>query len=98
MDASYFYLNLKRHVPCGPNSVIIFCSVPWMKPWYWWSWPVLPLGLSWHEQRRQTIGYGAEIPLVLAESLFYLVTLALSMIACRGSQTASSKFCVLKSE
>lgn len=98
MDASYFYLKLKWHVPCGPNSVITFPSVPWMKPWYWWSWPVLPLGLSWHEQRRQTIGYGAEIPLVIAESLFYLVTLALSMIACRGSQTASSKFCLLKSE
>jgi len=67
MDASYFYLKLKWHVPCGPNSVVTFPSASWMKPWYWWSWPVLPLGLSWHEQRRQTIGYGAEIPLVLAE-------------------------------
>ncbi|MQM09745.1 hypothetical protein Taro_042622 [Colocasia esculenta] len=32
-------------------------SVPWLKPWYWWSWPVLPLGLKWHEQRLNTIGY-----------------------------------------
>eukprot|EP01018_Ginkgo_biloba_P035473 Gb_39224 [translate_table: standard] len=98
MDASYFYLKLKWHVPCGPNSVITFPSVPWLKPWYWWSWPVLPLGLSWHEQRRHTIGYGAEMPLLAVESLFYLVTMAVSIIACRGIPPPSSKFCLLRSE
>ena len=49
-------LKLRWTIPCGPNSVITFPSAPWLKPWYWWSWPVLPLGLSWHRQRLQTLG------------------------------------------
>lgn len=49
-------LKLKWRIPCGPNSVITFPSVPMLKPWYWWSWPTLPLGLSWHEKRIATIG------------------------------------------
>ncbi|KAG2239056.1 hypothetical protein Bca52824_089916 [Brassica carinata] len=57
MDASYYYLKLRWNVPCGPNSVITFPGAVWLKPWYWWSWPVLPLGLSWHHQRRYTISY-----------------------------------------
>ncbi|CAI0413277.1 unnamed protein product [Linum tenue] len=56
MDASYYYLRLRWNVPCGPNSVITFPGAPWLKPWYWWSWPVLPLGIQWHEQRRQHLG------------------------------------------
>lgn len=55
----YLYLDLKLrwNIPCGPNSVITFPGAVWLKPWYWWSWPVLPLGLSWHHQRRYTIRY-----------------------------------------
>lgn len=55
----YYLLDLKLrwNVPCGPNSVITFPGAVWLKPWYWWSWPVLPLGLSWHHQRRYTIRY-----------------------------------------
>ncbi|KAI3981355.1 hypothetical protein MKX01_001800 [Papaver californicum] len=81
MDASYFYLKLVWRIPCGPNSVITFPSAPWMKPWYWWSWPVLPLGFSWHEARRETLGYGAEIPVVVVQALMYLGVMAAARLA-----------------
>ncbi|KAG9148835.1 hypothetical protein Leryth_023183 [Lithospermum erythrorhizon] len=81
MDASYYYLRLRWNVPCGPNSVITFPGVPSLKPWYWWSWPLLPLGINWHEQRRQTLGYEAEVPIVLLEVLFYLGIVAVSRMA-----------------
>ncbi|KAK1306602.1 putative glucuronosyltransferase PGSIP8 [Acorus calamus] len=81
MDASYYYLKLKWRIPCGPNSVITFPSAPWLKPWYWWSWPVLPLGLSWHERRRNTIGYGAEVPVVLIQAVMYLAIMAVTRLA-----------------
>lgn len=81
MDASYYYLKLRWNIPCGPNSVITFPGAVWMKPWYWWSWPVLPLGFSWHEQRRNTLGYGAEIPMVLIEAVIYLGIIAITRIA-----------------
>ncbi|KAI4372451.1 hypothetical protein MLD38_010680 [Melastoma candidum] len=81
MDASYFYLKLRWNIPCGPNSVITFPSAPWLKPWYWWSWPVLPLGISWHEQRRSTLGYSAEMPFVVIQSVFYLAMIAMTRLA-----------------
>ncbi|KAM7273978.1 hypothetical protein ACFE04_028642 [Oxalis oulophora] len=56
MDATYYYLRLKWNIPCGPNSVITFPGAAWLKPWFWWAWPVLPLGLDWHEQRRVILG------------------------------------------
>lgn len=81
MDASYYYLKLRWSVPCGPNSVITFPGAVWLKPWYWWSYPVLPLGIQWHERRRQTIGYAAEMPLVLIQAVFYLGIMAVTRIA-----------------
>ncbi|XP_010258942.1 PREDICTED: putative glucuronosyltransferase PGSIP8 isoform X2 [Nelumbo nucifera] len=81
MDASYFYLKLRWNIPCGPNSVVTFPSAPWLKPWYWWSWPVLPLGLSWHEKRRETLGYSAEMPVVLMQSAMYLALMVLTRLA-----------------
>ncbi|CAN6922868.1 hypothetical protein Bca4012_088555 [Brassica carinata] len=72
MDATYYYLKLRWNVPCGPNSVITFPGAVWLKPWYWWSWPVLPLGISWHHQRCYTISYSAEMPWVLIQAVFYL--------------------------
>ncbi|GAB2274169.1 Putative glucuronosyltransferase pgsip8 [Dionaea muscipula] len=84
MDASYYYLKLRWNVPCGPNSVITFPGARWLKPWYWWAWPVLPLGFSWHEQRRKTLGYGAEVPLVLVQSVVYVGIIALTRLARPG--------------
>ncbi|KAI9173808.1 hypothetical protein LWI28_006865 [Acer negundo] len=81
MDASYYYLKLRWSVPCGPNSIITFPSAPWMKPWYWWAWPVLPLGLKWHENRRQTLGYGDEMTMVLIQSVLYLGVIAVTQLA-----------------
>ncbi|XP_024030814.1 putative glucuronosyltransferase PGSIP7 [Morus notabilis] len=81
MDASYYYLRLKWRVPCGSNSVITFPGAPWLKPWYWWSWPVLPLGISWHERRRQTLGYGAEMVAVLVQTVMYVGLIAMTLLA-----------------
>ncbi|XP_057510014.1 putative glucuronosyltransferase PGSIP8 isoform X2 [Actinidia eriantha] len=92
MDASYYYLKLRWSVPCGPNSVITFPSAPWMKPWYWWSWPVLPLGIQWHEQRRQTLG--EEIPVVLIQSVFYLGLMAMIRLA----RPSLSKLCYRRAD
>ncbi|KAJ3706722.1 hypothetical protein LUZ61_010427 [Rhynchospora tenuis] len=89
MDASYYYLKLRWSIPCGPNSVITFPSAPWLKPWYWWSWPVLPLGLSWHEQRRQNLGYGSEMPVILIQSLLYVGIIAVTRLA----RPSLSKLC-----
>ncbi|KAI3793234.1 hypothetical protein L1987_35850 [Smallanthus sonchifolius] len=80
MDASYYYLRLRWNVPCGPNSVITFPGASWLKPWYWWSWPVLPLGIQWHERRRQTLGYGSEMPSVLIQIILYLGILAITRV------------------
>ncbi|KAG0578896.1 hypothetical protein M758_4G060600 [Ceratodon purpureus] len=96
MDASFFYLKLKWRIPCGPNSVITFPSVPMLKPWYWWSWPTLPLGLSWHEKRVATIGYETETPVLIVESFFYVVTMLLAMIIrqrCVAAEKNSIKSC-----
>ncbi|CAI9277965.1 unnamed protein product [Lactuca saligna] len=81
MDASYYYLKLRWSIPCGPNSVITFPSAPWLKPWYWWSWPVLPLGIQWHQQRQQTLGYDSEMPVVLIQGLVYLGIIAITHLA-----------------
>lgn len=94
MDASYYYLKLRWSIPCGPNSVITFPSAPWLKPWYWWSWPVLPLGLSWHEQRRQILGFSDEMPLVWIQLFLYLGILTMTHLA----RPSLPKLCYRRSE
>ncbi|XP_040989461.1 putative glucuronosyltransferase PGSIP8 isoform X1 [Juglans microcarpa x Juglans regia] len=94
MDATYYYLRLRWSVPCGPNSVITFPGAPWLKPWYWWSWPVLPLGISWHEQRRQTLGYAAEIPAILIQFAIYVGIITMTRLA----RPSFSKICYRRSE
>ncbi|KAL3818231.1 hypothetical protein ACJIZ3_004136 [Penstemon smallii] len=94
MDATYYYLRLQWRVPCGPNSVITFPGAPWLKPWYWWSWPVLPLGIQWHKQRLQTLGYGEEMPTVFIQAIFYLGIIAVARLA----RPNLSKLCYRREE
>ncbi|KAK8538146.1 hypothetical protein V6N13_096075 [Hibiscus sabdariffa] len=94
MDASYYYLRLRWRVPCGPNSVITFPGALWLKPWYWWSWPVLPLGIQWHENRRQTLGYAAEMPIVIIQSIIFLGIIVMTHVARPGI----SKLCYRSSD
>ncbi|XVF52619.1 hypothetical protein PTKIN_Ptkin05aG0032800 [Pterospermum kingtungense] len=89
MDASYYYLRLCWRVPCGPNSVITFPGALWLKPWYWWSWPVLPLGIQWHESRRQTLGYAAEVPVVIIQSIIFVGIIVMTRLA----RPSISKLC-----
>ncbi|KAG4188538.1 hypothetical protein ERO13_A08G170566v2 [Gossypium hirsutum] len=81
MDASYYYLKLGWRVPCRPNSVITFPGAPWLKPWYWWSWPVLPLGIQWHQNSRQTLVYAAEMPIVMIQSVIFLGIITMTRLA-----------------
>jgi hypothetical protein len=59
--------------------VVTFPSVPILKPWYWWSYPVLPLGTWWHKHRWDLVGYGHEVPGLVLQGTVYLVILIFSM-------------------
>eukprot|EP00246_Nothoceros_aenigmaticus_P005181 TRINITY_DN17062_c0_g1_i1.p1 TRINITY_DN17062_c0_g1~~TRINITY_DN17062_c0_g1_i1.p1 ORF type:complete len:511 (+),score=43.46 TRINITY_DN17062_c0_g1_i1:549-2081(+) len=87
MDASYFYLKLKWPRTRSNLSVVTFPSVPMLKPWYWWSWPVLPLGLEWHNKKLETIGYAAERTFMIAASIFSVATLVIGTIIRRRNPT-----------
>lgn len=41
----------------------------------------MPLGLSWHKQRWDDLGYAAEIPMVLMELLMYIAIIAITKLA-----------------
>ncbi|GBG83487.1 hypothetical protein CBR_g37199 [Chara braunii] len=85
LDASYY--NLKHHwqIPASMAKVITFPAAPSLKPWYWWSWPLLSLSLKWHEQRRELLGYKKEAPVLLGLALLWSVLVfcgALQMMKC----------------
>ncbi|GAQ84466.1 glycosyl transferase family 8 [Klebsormidium nitens] len=76
MDHVYYYLNFRWTLTpaCAPQGVLTFPGAPVLKPWYWWSWPLLPLTLEWHKRRAETIGYEPELyrALLLATAWFVL--------------------------
>lgn len=59
-NSTYYFLFIEfvlvRDIPCGWSSVITYCNIPMFKVWNWWSYPILALGLSWHENYHVTIG------------------------------------------
>ncbi|KAG0609991.1 hypothetical protein M758_7G030400 [Ceratodon purpureus] len=104
MDAALYYLNLKWHTPCGLNSAITFPSIPMLKPWFWWSYPILPLGILWHEKRLETIGYRSDIHILIIQVCFYLFCLSVTLFIQRRSpyalvseRSSSTKMCMNRS-
>ncbi|KAE8683789.1 putative glucuronosyltransferase PGSIP8 [Hibiscus syriacus] len=74
--------------------VITFPGALWLKPWYWWSWPVLLLGIQWHENRRQNLGYAAEMPIVIIQTIIFLGIIAMTRLA----RPSISKLCYRHSD
>ncbi|GJN20084.1 hypothetical protein PR202_gb07412 [Eleusine coracana subsp. coracana] len=48
------------------------------------SYYFLPLGLSWHKQRWDDLGYAAEMPVLMMEVLMYIVIIAFTRLARPG--------------
>ncbi|KAL3039606.1 hypothetical protein AAZX31_01G195800 [Glycine max] len=57
-----------------------------------WSVPCGPN--NWHEQRRQTLGYGAEMAVILVQSAIYLGVIAMTRLA----RPSFSKLCYRRSD
>ena len=55
---------------CLTEAIVVFGGSPWARPYYWWAWPLSPLALYWHEQRRVAVGFERE--LVQATAAFTL--------------------------
>eukprot|EP00899_Mesostigma_viride_P027278 jgi/Mesvir1/7735/Mv11679-RA.1 len=83
MDAVYYYQRYKWEVPCSEKSVITFPGLAPLKPWFWWSFPLLELPYYWHEQRRELIGYRHETPAAVALAITFLTVIGVALcLAC----------------
>ncbi|CAD7701492.1 unnamed protein product [Ostreobium quekettii] len=69
MDHIYYYPRFRWEVPCSEKSAVTFPGVPALKPWLWWSWPLLPLALTWQRERQDIVGVQEEILLGIVGSL-----------------------------
>ncbi|CAI5477271.1 unnamed protein product [Closterium sp. Yama58-4] len=90
MDAIFYNLKFKWEVPCSDNKIITFPGIAHLKPWFWWSYPLLALSLHWHSWRLATIGYSSHLPACLSAGVFWLVVLALSHVISRAAADPSS--------
>ncbi|KAH3742468.1 glucuronosyltransferase PGSIP8 [Pelomyxa schiedti] len=48
MDHFYYYQRFRWEVPCSDKKVMTFPSQPLLKPWYWYSWPLMDLTQQWY--------------------------------------------------
>ncbi|CAI5510244.1 unnamed protein product [Closterium sp. Naga37s-1] len=90
MDAIFYNLKFKWEVPCSDNKIITFPGIAHLKPWFWWSYPLLALSLHWHAWRLSTIAYSSHLPACLSAGVFWLVVLALSHVIARAAADPSS--------
>ncbi|KAM7259984.1 hypothetical protein ACFE04_015725 [Oxalis oulophora] len=84
-------LDIGKDNPDGADQGFI---APWLKPWFWWAWPVLPLGLDWHEQRREILGYDAEMPMIFIQAIVYIGIIAVTRLA----RPSISKLCYRRAD
>jgi hypothetical protein len=75
MDAIYYNLKFKWEIPCSENKVVTFPGLSALKPWYWWTWPILAMPLQWHQVRAASIGYAPEFKYALATTLLWCAIL-----------------------
>eukprot|EP01105_Mastigella_eilhardi_P026060 TRINITY_DN733_c0_g1_i1.p1 TRINITY_DN733_c0_g1~~TRINITY_DN733_c0_g1_i1.p1 ORF type:complete len:406 (+),score=76.63 TRINITY_DN733_c0_g1_i1:389-1606(+) len=56
LDHFYYYQRFAWEIPCGEIKIMTFPSMPNLKPWYWYSWPLLDLSLEWHACHTRVYG------------------------------------------
>jgi hypothetical protein len=82
MDGMYYMQRFRWEVPCSDQKVIGFPGVKDFKPWFWWTWPFLPLAIKWHDVCRAMDECGASTATLAA---FYGLAFALVLASLKIS-------------